>query len=116
VGRDFLHMSIPVPEPTYPPIQWVPGLFPRDVALTTPRPSSSDVKESPLGLHDLFSAKLQRLPYQVSLSGKINADGSSLLVQVRNILRGLTFRRWSRIVLCSGLCMCSPGKKIPKFR
>jgi hypothetical protein len=34
-GLDLPHPSRPVLESTQPPIQWVPGLFPQDVALTT---------------------------------------------------------------------------------
>jgi len=38
-GRDFLRPSRPAPEPTQPPVQWVPGLSPgvksgRGVTLT----------------------------------------------------------------------------------
>jgi hypothetical protein len=29
VGQDFSHLSRPALESTQPPIQWVPGLFPR---------------------------------------------------------------------------------------
>ena len=44
-GRDLPHPSKPALEPTQLPIQWVPALFPRGVALTTHPPSSAEVKE-----------------------------------------------------------------------
>jgi hypothetical protein len=28
-GRDFLHLSELAPGPALPPVQWIPGLFPR---------------------------------------------------------------------------------------
>ena len=48
--RDFPHPFVPVLRPTQPPLRCIPGLFPAGkgeggVALTTPPPSSGEVKE-----------------------------------------------------------------------
>jgi hypothetical protein len=49
MGRDLPHSCGPALGPTQPPIQWVPGHLrmynSRNVALTTPTPSSVEVKE-----------------------------------------------------------------------
>ena len=47
--RDFPHLSRPAPEPTQPPVQWVPGLFARAEEAEAWHyhqiPSSAEVKE-----------------------------------------------------------------------
>jgi hypothetical protein len=45
VGRNFLHLSWPALGPTQPHIQWVPGVKRPGLALTTPPPSSAEIKE-----------------------------------------------------------------------
>ena len=48
-GREFPHLSRPALGPTQPPMQWVPGPFPRSKAAGAwrwlPTPSSAEVKE-----------------------------------------------------------------------
>ena len=43
--RDFRHSFRQILGPTQPPRRWVPGLFPRGLALTTHTPSNAKVKE-----------------------------------------------------------------------
>ena len=50
-GQDFLHPSRLAQGPTQPPIQWVPGLFPRGKVagawrgVDHPPPSCAEIKE-----------------------------------------------------------------------